>query len=253
MFHGFYFKVAGIILRGNCLMRKKELDWFYKGGAAAIYSDGVLLCFISISLSLSGKDLSANNDKDISRCILTDCLRHKKYSLNSGFGTFLGDFINGVLSACSHGGFIDKVFYYFKAMIRCYGLTPRHEHCGCMVDLLGWANLLVEAVKFIMSFPVRSDVVMWRSLLFACRSHGNIELAEFAANQIEELEARKCGACVLLSNVYASASRWSDVKVDSSHPQINDISETIFGINKILQPDSFDSNSLDYEEQWDGV
>ncbi|KAI7994757.1 Pentatricopeptide repeat-containing protein [Camellia lanceoleosa] len=182
---------------------------------------------------------------------------------------------------------MDKGLYYFEAMIRCYGLTPRLEHCGCMVDLLGWANLLVEAVKFIMSFPIRSDVVMWRSLLFACKSHGNVELAEFAANKIEELEPRKYGARVLLSNVYASASRWSDVKCvkwvrknmfthgtqkqpgcslvevnglvseffvsDSSHPQINDISERIFGINKILQPDSFDSNILDYEEQWGGV
>ncbi|KAL7163479.1 hypothetical protein ACSBR2_039566 [Camellia fascicularis] len=119
----------------------------------------------------------------------------------------------GVLSACSHGGFVDKGFYYFEAMIRCYGLTPRLEHCGSMVDLLGWANLLVEAVKFIMSFPIRSDVVMWRSLLFACRSHGNVELAEFAANKIEELEPRKWRARVLLSNVYASASRWSDVKL----------------------------------------
>ncbi|KAF5939721.1 hypothetical protein HYC85_023980 [Camellia sinensis] len=40
---------------------------------------------------------------------------------------------------------------------------------------------------------------------------------------------------------------------NNSHPQINDISETIFGINKILQSDSFDSNILDYQEQWDEV
>ncbi|CAL5324636.1 unnamed protein product [Camellia sinensis] len=32
-------KVIGIILRGIFLMRKKELDWFYEGGAAAIYPD----------------------------------------------------------------------------------------------------------------------------------------------------------------------------------------------------------------------
>ncbi|CAL5428196.1 unnamed protein product [Camellia sinensis] len=121
----------------------------------------------------------------------------------------------GVLSACSHSGFVDKGFYYFEAMTRCYGLTPWLEHYGCMVDLLGRANLLVEAVKFIKSLPIRSDAVIWRSLLFACRSHGNIELAEFAANKIEELEPRECGACVLLSNVYASASRWSDVKRES--------------------------------------
>ncbi|CAL5358178.1 unnamed protein product [Camellia sinensis] len=36
-------KVTGIILRGIFLMRKKELDWFYEGGAAAIYPDVILL------------------------------------------------------------------------------------------------------------------------------------------------------------------------------------------------------------------
>ncbi|KAL7199586.1 hypothetical protein ACSBR2_021806 [Camellia fascicularis] len=30
-------KVTGIVLRGIFLLRKKELDWFYEGGAAAIY------------------------------------------------------------------------------------------------------------------------------------------------------------------------------------------------------------------------
>ncbi|KAI7993018.1 Proline iminopeptidase [Camellia lanceoleosa] len=32
-------KVTGIVLRGIFLLRKKELDWFYEGGAAAIYRD----------------------------------------------------------------------------------------------------------------------------------------------------------------------------------------------------------------------
>ncbi|XP_057976826.1 proline iminopeptidase [Malania oleifera] len=32
-------KVTGIVLRGIFLLRKKEIDWFYEGGAAAIYPD----------------------------------------------------------------------------------------------------------------------------------------------------------------------------------------------------------------------
>ncbi|XP_009764687.1 proline iminopeptidase [Nicotiana sylvestris] len=32
-------KVTGIILRGIFLLRKKEIDWFYEGGAAAIFPD----------------------------------------------------------------------------------------------------------------------------------------------------------------------------------------------------------------------
>ncbi|KAF2311620.1 hypothetical protein GH714_025297 [Hevea brasiliensis] len=117
----------------------------------------------------------------------------------------------GVLSACSHGGFVDKGFHYFKAMSLIHHIKPRIEHYGCMVDLLGRANLMVEAEKFIRAMPVQPDVVTWRSLLFACRSHGNIELAELATNKIEELEPRKSEAQILLSHVYASASRWGDV------------------------------------------
>ncbi|XP_022984887.1 proline iminopeptidase [Cucurbita maxima] len=32
-------KVTGLVLRGIFLLRKKEIDWFYEGGAAAIYPD----------------------------------------------------------------------------------------------------------------------------------------------------------------------------------------------------------------------
>ncbi|WZY84486.1 hypothetical protein YC2023_030870 [Brassica napus] len=32
-------KVTGLVLRGIFLIRKKEIDWFYEGGAAAIYPD----------------------------------------------------------------------------------------------------------------------------------------------------------------------------------------------------------------------
>ncbi|CAK9183896.1 unnamed protein product, partial [Ilex paraguariensis] len=99
----------------------------------------------------------------------------------------------GVLSACSHGGLVDEGFYYLEAMAKHYNLTPHIEHYGCMVDLLGRANLLVEAEKFIRSLPIEPDVRMWMSLLFACRSHGNLEMAEFVANKIEESERERVG------------------------------------------------------------
>ena len=189
----------------------------------------------------------------------------------------------GLLCACNHGGFVDKGLYYFNAMTQIYNLTPNIEHYGCMVDLLGRANLLVEAEKFIRTLPIQPDVVIWRSLLFACRNHGNIEMAEFAAKRIEELEPRRCGARVLLSNVYASALRWGDVKrvrkdmaiqrikkqpgcsfieidglvheffvADCSHPETDAIYETLTGINRALQssPKGFGTGILlDREEQ----
>jgi len=96
-------------------------------------------------------------------------------------------------------------------MIKFYKLSPKIEHDGCIVDLLGRAKLLREAERFIREMPTQPDVVIWRSLLFACRAYGEVKLAEFAAERMIELEPRKCGGQVLLSNVYAVASRWTDV------------------------------------------
>lgn len=117
----------------------------------------------------------------------------------------------GVLSACSHGGLVEEGFYYFGRMIGVYKLSPNIEHFGCLVDLLGRKKLLREMERFIREMPVEPDVVIWRSLIFACRAHGEVKLAEFAAKKMIELEPRKPGGHVLLSNVYAVASRWGDV------------------------------------------
>eukprot|EP00257_Ricinus_communis_P019729 XP_015578801.1 pentatricopeptide repeat-containing protein At1g08070, chloroplastic [Ricinus communis] len=185
----------------------------------------------------------------------------------------------GVLSACSHGGFVDKGFQYFKAMSQIYHITPRIEHYGCMVDLLGRSNLLNEAEKFIRAMPIQPDVVIWRSLLFACRCHDNIELAELASNEIEELEPRRLEARVLLSQVYASASRWSDAKKvrkfmprqklqkqpgcsfvevngnvqeffseEKSYGQMDIVYETNVQIHKVFRSEGFDYDLLDPDQ-----
>ncbi|KAL9995092.1 putative tetratricopeptide-like helical domain superfamily [Helianthus debilis subsp. tardiflorus] len=55
----------------------------------------------------------------------------------------------GVLFACSHAGFVDKGRSYFQSMESVYGVKPGREHYGCMVDLLGRAGKLNEAVELI--------------------------------------------------------------------------------------------------------
>uniref|UniRef100_J3MUU7 HORMA domain-containing protein n=1 Tax=Oryza brachyantha TaxID=4533 RepID=J3MUU7_ORYBR len=117
----------------------------------------------------------------------------------------------GVLTACSHGGLVEQGYHHFHRMSNVYNLAPRIEHYGCMVDLLGRAKLLAEAEQFIKDMHIAPDVVVWRSLLFACRASGQVGLAEYAAERIEQLEPKEHGGHVLLSNVYATTSRWVDV------------------------------------------
>ncbi|GAV76414.1 PPR domain-containing protein/PPR_2 domain-containing protein/DYW_deaminase domain-containing protein [Cephalotus follicularis] len=117
----------------------------------------------------------------------------------------------GVLYACSHCGMVSEGFNYFKRMEEEYGIKPRIEHYGCMVDLLGRTGLVKDAYEYIQSMPLQPNAVIWRTLLGACTVHGNLTIGEVARAQLLLLEPRHSGDYVLLSNLYASERRWSDV------------------------------------------
>uniref|UniRef100_A0A2N9HRQ4 DYW domain-containing protein n=1 Tax=Fagus sylvatica TaxID=28930 RepID=A0A2N9HRQ4_FAGSY len=116
----------------------------------------------------------------------------------------------GLLHACSHMGMIDKGREFFTSMTRDYGIIPRIEHYGCMVDLFSRAGLLQEAYEFIMKMPIKPNGVVWGALLGGCRVHKNIELAEEAIQHLSELDPLNDGYYVVLSNIYAEAERWED-------------------------------------------
>ncbi|XP_010449130.1 PREDICTED: pentatricopeptide repeat-containing protein At4g21065-like isoform X2 [Camelina sativa] len=118
----------------------------------------------------------------------------------------------GILYACSHCGMVKEGFEYFRRMREEYKIEPRIEHFGCMVDLLARAGQVKEAYEYIMKMPMQPNVVIWRTLLGACTVHGDAELAEYARLQILQLEPNHSGDYVLLSNMYASEQRWSDVQ-----------------------------------------
>ncbi|CAN6481935.1 unnamed protein product [Victoria cruziana] len=117
----------------------------------------------------------------------------------------------GVLSACCHAGFVDMGESYFHSMIKHYHIEPNIKHYGCMVDLLGRAGRLEDAKELIISMPMKPDVVIWGSLLAACRSHGDVHMGEWAAKCLVDLEPSHGGGRVLLSNIYAGAGRWDEV------------------------------------------
>ncbi|XP_078440517.1 putative pentatricopeptide repeat-containing protein At3g49142 [Wolffia australiana] len=115
-----------------------------------------------------------------------------------------------VLSACAHAGLVQDGVAWFDAMRRDYGIQPRIEHYGCLIDLLGRAGRLVVAEEVIAGMEVEPDAVLWRSLLSACLVHGERRLAEMAARRVIELEPDDDGARVLLWNLYAEGRRWDD-------------------------------------------
>ncbi|XP_057845753.2 pentatricopeptide repeat-containing protein At4g02750 [Cryptomeria japonica] len=117
-----------------------------------------------------------------------------------------------ILSACCHGGLVDEGLKYFDCMTKFYHITPVIEHYVCMVDLLGRAGRIDEAHDFINKMPIKPDATLWRCFLGACRMHNNIELGEYAAQRLAELDPQNAAPYVLLSNIYASVGRWDDTK-----------------------------------------
>ncbi|XP_027113539.1 pentatricopeptide repeat-containing protein At1g08070, chloroplastic [Coffea arabica] len=115
----------------------------------------------------------------------------------------------GVLAACTHAGLVEEGQKYFTDMSKVHKIEPQTEHYGCMVDLFGRAGLLSEAMDFIENMPLEPDAFIWATLLGACRLHEKLEFAESIMEHLARIEPEKDGGYVLMSNMYASANKWS--------------------------------------------
>jgi len=118
----------------------------------------------------------------------------------------------GVLTACCHAGLVDDGWQYFSSMKPRYNITPAVEHFCCMVNLFGRAGLLDEALDFISKIPLKPNAAVWGSLFGACRMYANVDLGEYVAERLFELDPQNSAHYVLLSNIYATAGRWDGVE-----------------------------------------
>ncbi len=109
----------------------------------------------------------------------------------------------GVLSACSHTGLVDEGLRYFYSMSKDYSVAPEVEHVSCFIDLLGCVGYFVEAEEVVNRMPQTPVGATWGALLGACRLHGNVKLAERAAQFWTQLEPHNA-----LAHIYLTASLW---------------------------------------------
>uniref|UniRef100_A0A2P2PJ40 Pentatricopeptide repeat-containing protein n=1 Tax=Rhizophora mucronata TaxID=61149 RepID=A0A2P2PJ40_RHIMU len=115
-----------------------------------------------------------------------------------------------ILSACTHGGLVDEGRGVFDQMMKKYGIKPRIEHYGCMVDMLGRAGKLNEAIQFIQSMGLEPNAVIWATLLASCKIHGNGELLESVTRKILHEEPLNHSYLTLISNTRAFIGHWED-------------------------------------------
>ncbi|MQM12689.1 hypothetical protein Taro_045612 [Colocasia esculenta] len=118
-----------------------------------------------------------------------------------------------ILSACAHSGLVSEGQEVFECMKLDYGLVPREEHYVCMVDMLGRAGFLDEALQFIHnSVPGVPGPAVWTAMLGACKMHRDFDLGVKVAEQLLAVDPENPGHYVLLSNIYALAGRMGRVE-----------------------------------------
>ncbi|KAF6166222.1 hypothetical protein GIB67_031006 [Kingdonia uniflora] len=113
-----------------------------------------------------------------------------------------------LLYACRHGGLVDKGVEYFHSMSETYGISPQFDHYVCLVDLLGRAGRLFEALDVIESIPFSPGSLIFKTLLGSCRVHGNVSIGEDMARRAIELDPSDPVIYILLANIYDDAGRF---------------------------------------------
>ena len=119
----------------------------------------------------------------------------------------------GILCACSHVGLVEEGQRHFASMTEVYGIEPTIEHYGCMIDLLSRAGRFEEAERLVKKMPMQPNIAIWGALLNGCEIHENVNLADQVRSCMTKLEPQGSGVYVLLSNIYARAGKWQEVKL----------------------------------------
>ncbi|KAK7280604.1 hypothetical protein RJT34_25669 [Clitoria ternatea] len=176
----------------------------------------------------------------------------------------------GVLTACSHAGWVFEGRHVFDTMVNYYGIEPRLDHYACMVDLLGRWGYLKEAEEFIDKLDVEPSAMIWANLLGACRIHGDEKRGQRAAEKLIKLEPQNSSPYVLLSNMYAASGHWNEARSlrrtmiqkdiqkmpgcswivvgqrrnlfvagDMSHPSYDEISQTLKHLTALMKDNRF--------------
>lgn len=114
-----------------------------------------------------------------------------------------------ILYACSHTGLVEEGEEMFRSMIYDHGFEPKSEHYACMVDILGRAGKLEDALELINRMPIEPGPGEWGALLGACMIHKDANLARLASDKLFELDPNNVGYHVLLSNIYSTNHNYS--------------------------------------------
>ncbi|CAN0917118.1 Pentatricopeptide repeat-containing protein At4g19191, mitochondrial [Linum grandiflorum] len=93
-------------------------------------------------------------------------------------------------------------------MMKEYNINAGVDHYSCIVDLLGHAGKLKEALDFAVNIFVKPDGAIWSALLCYCKNiYNNVKIAQYAASRLLGLETPVTIPYGQMANIYASTGR----------------------------------------------
>ncbi|XP_024520243.1 pentatricopeptide repeat-containing protein At2g34400-like isoform X1 [Selaginella moellendorffii] len=111
-----------------------------------------------------------------------------------------------MLVLCSHAGLVDRAKDYFQSMVLEHGVAPDVKHFTCLVDLLGRADRLDEAVAMAKSIPCKANDPLWTSILSSSWKWKNASTGTIAFQAMKNVETSP-SAFVLISDIYKEQKR----------------------------------------------
>ncbi|KAL3651016.1 hypothetical protein CASFOL_007419 [Castilleja foliolosa] len=117
-----------------------------------------------------------------------------------------------LLSGFSRVGMDNEGRILFNRMSLEFGVNPNSDHYACLVDMLGRAGKIEEALGLVKKMPTKPNGSVWGSLLNSCKIYGHVPLAEAIAKTLFEIEPTNSGNYIILSSIYSNAGMWDKVR-----------------------------------------
>ncbi|ONK70006.1 uncharacterized protein A4U43_C05F29230 [Asparagus officinalis] len=113
----------------------------------------------------------------------------RKLGIQPNSETFLA-----VLASCASSEAIEEGLIHLDSMSKEYGITPGVEHYIGMIEVLGKSGHLNEAVEYIDKLPFEPPADVWECLMNLARSHGIVELEDWAEEILLSMDPSKAPA-----------------------------------------------------------
>ncbi|XAR50808.1 hypothetical protein NMG60_11005249 [Bertholletia excelsa] len=117
-----------------------------------------------------------------------------------------------LLSACSHGGLLEKGLKIFNSMRQDYGVEASKEHYACVIDLLCRSGRMDEAYEMMKEMQIEVADSVAGAFFNGCKIHNRRDLAKILAEDTLKMEFKTSGGFVAFSNIYAAGGEWEEVE-----------------------------------------